>query len=114
MMYVYAHQQLAPKPEPSEVGAWPSIEATVECFRVVLSSPDYSSLLLCNVGGVALSTSLDYPTTDVRHIVSASAYRRLSLLSSERKQPPLPAYQVDGYAVSLWGVRRGGVDLEER
>ena len=97
---------MSSRPEPREAGSWPAIEANVECFRLVLPSADYSNTLLCNVGGVVISNSLDYPTTDVRYVVSASAFRRLAHLSSDRKQPPLPAYQVDACSVSVWGVRR--------
>ena len=90
----------------SEVSSWPAIEANVECCRFVLPSFDYTNSILCNIGSIAMSTSLDYPTMDVRYVISASAFRRLAHLSSDKKQPPLPAYQVDVNSVSVWGVRR--------
>ena len=90
----------------TEVGSWPAIKASVECCRFVLPSSDYTNSILCNVGRIAMSTSLDYPTTDVRYIVSTSAFRRLAHLSSDKKQPPLPAYQMDVYSMSVWGIRR--------
>ena len=94
------------KQEPVDIGSWPAVEATIECCRLVLPSSDYSRTLLCNVGCMTVSPSLEYPTTDVRYVVSASAFRRLTHLSSEKRHPPLPAYQLDLLAMSLWGIRR--------
>ena len=98
--------QVATPHDPADIGSWPAVETTVECCRLVLPSSDYSNSILCNVGCVTVSHSLDYPTTDVRYVISASAFRRLAHLSSEKKQPPLPAYQLDLLAMSVWGIQR--------
>ena len=84
--------------------SWPSIEVNVDCFRLLLPNSDHTHFLLLGVGGVSVTSSLDYAGPDVRHVTNSSAFRRLSLLSSERKQPALPAYQVDAISLSLWGV----------
>ena len=86
------------------VVAWPSVEVNVDCFRLLLPNADHTHCLLLGVGGVSVTSSLDYAGPDVRHVTNSSAFRRLSLLSSERKQPTLPAYQVDAISLSLWGV----------
>ncbi len=78
----------------------------MECFRVALPSRDFSSSLLLNVGALQVTSNLSYPTSELRYVLSNSAFRRLSLLSSERKQPPLPAYQLETYCLSLWGLRQ--------
>lgn len=84
--------------------SWPSVEINVDCFRLLLPNIDHTHFLLLGVGGVSVTSSLDYAGPDVRYITNSSAFRRLSLLSSERKQPALPAYQVDSTSMSLWGV----------
>lgn len=76
---------------------------------MVLPTQDYSSTLLLSVGGLQATSSLNYASPDVRYIVNSSLYRRLSLLSSEKKQPPLPVYQLDAYSISLWGLTRNSV-----
>ena len=80
---------------------------TVECCRFTLPSSDYTNSILCNIGCITMSHSFDYPTNDIRYVVSASAFRRLTHLSNEKKQPPLPAYQMDLLSMSVWGVHRG-------
>ena len=86
------------------MASWPSIEVNVDCFRVLVPNSDHTHFLLLGVGGVSVTSSLDYAGADVRHVTNSSAFRRLSLLSSERKQPSLPAYQFDAISLSLWGV----------
>ena len=86
------------------VASWPSVEVNVDCFRVLVPNADHTHFLLLGVGGVSVTSSLDYAGADVRHVTNSSAFRRLSLLSSERKQPSLPAYQFDSISLSLWGV----------
>ena len=86
------------------VATWPSLEVNIECFRVVLPTVDHTHFLLLGVGGITVTSSLEYVGPDVRYITNSSAFRRLSLLSSERKQPPLPAYQLQAVSLSLWGV----------
>ena len=93
-------------PAHSDPTSWPVLDLTMECFRVVLPSRDFSSALLLNMGALQITYNLSYPTSDLRYILNNSAFRRLSLLSSERKQPPLPAYQLDSYAISVWGLRK--------
>ena len=85
----------------TDVSSWPAVEISLECFRLILPTKDFSSILLLGIGALGVTSSLDYPTSDIRYVVSQSAFRRLS---SERKQ--LPAYQMDAYAVSLWGLRQ--------
>ena len=77
---------------------------------MVLPTQDYSSTLLLSVGGLQATSSVHYASPDVRYIVNGSLYRRLSLLSSEKKQPPLPVYQLDAYSISLWGLTRKNVN----
>ena len=86
------------------MAAWPSLEVSIECFRVVLPNIDHTHFLLLGVGGVSVTSSIDYVGPDVRYITNNSAFRRLSLLSSERKQPSLPAYQLEAISLSMWGV----------
>ena len=86
------------------MAAWPTLEVNVECFRVVLPNINNTHFLLLGVGGVSVTSSMDYVGPDVRYITNSSAFRRLSLLSSERKQPALPVYQLDAISMSLWGV----------
>lgn len=86
------------------VASWPSLEVNIEPFRVVLPNSDHTHFLLLGVGGVTMTSSLDYAGPDVRYITDSSAFRRLSLLSSERKQPALPAYQLEALSLSMWGV----------
>lgn len=76
---------------------------------MVLPTQDYSSTLLLSVGGLQATSSVHYASPDVRCIVNGSLYRRLSLLSSEKKQPPLPVYQLDAYSISLWGLTRKNI-----
>ena len=71
---------------------------------MMLPNVNHTHFLLLGVGGVSVTSSLDYAGPDVRYVINSSAFRRLSLLSSERKQPALPAYQVDAISLSLWGV----------
>lgn len=94
------------KAGPTDVAFWPAVEVSLECFHVILPSQDYSSTLLLSVGALQATSSLDYAGPDVRFVLNNSSYHRLSLLSSERKQPPLPAYQLDAFAISLWGLTR--------
>ena len=105
---MFSYTQAATKQEPTDITFWPAVEATIECCRLVLPSSDYSNTLLCNIGCLSVSPSLEYPTTDVRYIVSASAFRRVMQLSGEKQQPPLPAYQLDLLAMSVWGIQREG------
>ena len=86
------------------VATWPSLEVNIEPFRVVLPNSDHTHFLLLGVGGVTVTSSLDYAGPDMRYITNSSAFHRLSLLSSERKQPPLPAYQLEAISLSMWGV----------
>ena len=86
------------------VASWPSVEVNVDCFRVLVPNSDHTHFLLLGVGGVSVTSSLDYAGADVRHVTNSSAFHRLSLLSSERKQPSLPAYQFEAISLSLWGV----------
>lgn len=85
---------------------WPRLEISVECFRVVLPSTDYSNALLLSISGVQVTSSVDYVGPDVRFIVNPNAFKKLSHLSSEKRQPPLPAYQLDAYSISLWGMMK--------
>ena len=80
----------------------------MESFRLILPSIDYTSTILLSLGALCITSTLDYPGPDIRFIVNSSAFRKLSLLSSEKKQPPLPAYQLDAFSLSLWGLRSGG------
>lgn len=100
------HTQTQSKAGPTDVAFWPAVEVSLECFHVILPRQDYSSTLLLSVGALQATSSLDYAGPDVRFVLNNSAYHRLSLLSSERKQPPLPAYQLDAFAISLWGLTR--------
>ena len=86
------------------VAAWPSLEVNIEPFRVVFPNVNHTHFLLLGVGGVSVTSSMEYAGPDVRYITNSSAFRRLSLLSSERRQPALPAYQLEAISVSMWGV----------
>lgn len=84
---------------------WPEVELSVECFRVILPSRDLSSCsVLLNVDHVRLTSSVDFADPELRLVTNSSAYKRLALLSSERRQPPLPVYQLTAYSLALWGV----------
>lgn len=85
------------------------MELNVECFRVILPNKDFSHTLLVNTEGLKVTSSVDFAGPEVRFVTNPGGYQRLALLSSERKQPPLPAYQLDAYSVAVWGVA-GGVE----
>ena len=89
-----------------DVSAWPSLEVSLESFRVVLPTADFSDVLLLSTGGAHVTSALDWASSDVRFIVNSGAFRRLCLLSSERRLPPLPAYQLSAYSITLWGITK--------
>ena len=84
----------------------------MESVRLIFPSIGYTSAVLLSLGALHVTSTLDYPGPDTRFIVNRSAFRKLSLRSSENKQPPLPAYQLDAFALSLWGLRRSGGPLQ--
>ena len=83
---------------------WPTVELNFECFRVILPDQDSSHCLLLNTEGLRVTSGVDFAGPEVRLVTDPLAYQRLSLLSSERRQPPLPAYQLDVYSLAVWGV----------
>lgn len=87
-----------------ETSMWPILELNVECFRAILPSQDFSRSLLLTSAGVKLTSSVDFAGAEVRLVTNPNAYRRLSLLSSEKKQSSLPVYQLEAYSVSVWGI----------
>jgi len=87
---------------------WPSIQLTIDCFRVVFPSSNLlSACLLLTSTGMRVSSSLDFAGPEVRHVINQKGYRKLALLCAERKKAPLPAYQFDLDSIAIWGVKQG-------
>ncbi len=86
------------------------MELNLECFRVIIPDRDFSHCLLLNTEGLRVTSRVDFAGPEVRLVTHPLAYQRLSLLSSERKQPPLPVYQMDVYSLALWGVAKESGD----
>ena len=105
-------QQRPTSAEPADISSWPAVELHLECFRIVLPTLDYSNTLLLNLGALHITSAVDFAGPDIRFIVSNSAFRRLSLLSSERKQPSLPAYQLNAYSISVWGLKTSNIFMK--
>lgn len=89
---------------PDYLYLWPAVELTIESFRVILPSQDFSHSLLLNTEGVKVTSSVDFAGPEVRLVTNQNAYQRLSLLSAEGRQPPLPVYQLGAYSLAVWGV----------
>ena len=75
---------------------------------MIFPSQDFSHTLLLTTEGVSVTSSIDFAGPEVRFVTNPSAYQNLSLLSSEKKQLPLPAYQLDLYSMTVWGVAGSG------
>lgn len=92
----------------AELSLWPSLDLNLESFRVIVPNKDFSHSLLLNTEGITATSSVDFAGPEIRFVTNPSAYRKLSLLSSEKKQPPLPSYQLDLYSTAMWGVTGSG------
>ena len=57
-------------------------------------------------GGVQVSSSLEYVGSDVRFITNHGAFKKLSQLATDKRMPPLPAYQLEAFFISLSGITR--------
>lgn len=79
----------------------------MEGFRVILPDRDFSHTILVNTEGAKVTSSVDFAGPEVRFVTKPAGYQKLAVLSSERKQPPLPAYQLGAYSVAVWGVAGG-------
>ena len=84
------HKRLAAQ---DSLQQWPALELMVESFRVIRPSQDLSHCLF---------------GPEVHLVTNQNAYQRRALLSSERRQPPLPAYQLEAFSLAVWGVAREG------
>ena len=99
------HKRLAAQ---DSLQQWPPLELMVESFRVILPSQDFSHCLLLNTEGVKVTSSVDFAGPEVHLVTNQNAYQRRALLSSERRQPPLPVYQLEAFSLAVWGVAREG------
>ena len=86
---------------------WPSLLLTLDCFRVVFPSRDLLHSCLLTSAGLRVTSAVEFAGPEVRFVTNQHGYQRLSLLSAERKRPPLPAYQCDSYSVAVWGIAGG-------
>ena len=87
---------------------WPSIQLSVDSFRVVFPSSNIlSACLLLTSTGMSVSSSVDFAGAEVRHVTDQRGYRKLAILCAERKKAPLPAYQCNLYSMAIWGVKQG-------
>lgn len=81
--------------------SWPKLDINVKCFHTIFptSSSTQSSALLLDCQGLQVTSDLDFPIT--RMLVNPSSMKKLAVQSAEKKQPPLPGYQLLACAMRL-------------
>lgn len=83
--------------------SWPQFDIGLECFRVLFPCvPPSTSGVILDTGGVSVRSDLSYPIT--RMEVNSTAFRRLSIMVSEKRLPPLPGYEVHLSNIMLIGL----------
>lgn len=84
-----------------DVSLYPSLDINIHSFQVLF--PSTSSALLINIGKLSVCSYLEFPIS--RMVVNSSAMRKLRILVSEKRAPPLPGYQLNGVSLQLLGIK---------
>ena len=77
---------------------WPHLDIYMKCFHLLLPTSSLSSTLVVDCGEMAVTSDFNFPVS--RLTVNASSLRKLAVLSGEKRQPPLPGYQLTAQSVS--------------
>lgn len=84
-----------------DVNLYPSLDINLHSFQVLF--PSTSSALLVNIAKLSICSYLEFPIS--RMVVNSSAMRKLNILVSEKRAPPLPGYQLNGLSLQLLGIK---------
>ena len=84
---------------------WPHIDVYLKCFHILIPTSSLSSTVIVDCGEVAVTSDLSFPVS--RLTLDASSLRNLELLSGDKRQPPLPGYQLSARSVSAKTISAG-------